>query len=70
MSHLLMNENKVQRFVTSTSRADGRRERSCGQGSRIVLGARCGESRSPVLSPSSKEPGREAGPAAMGGARP
>ena len=31
-----------------------------------VLGARCGESRSPVLSPGSKEPRRETGPAAMG----
>ena len=30
-----------------------------------VLGARCGESRSPVLSPA-KEPRRETGPAAMG----
>ena len=33
---------------------------------RIVLGARCGESRSPVLSPGSKEPRRETGPTAMG----
>ena len=32
----------------------------------IVLGARCGESRSPVLSPGSKEPRRVTGPAAMG----
>ena len=32
----------------------------------MVLGARCGESSSPVLSPGSKEPRRETGPAAMG----
>ena len=31
-----------------------------------MLGARCGESRSPALSPGSKEPRRETGPAAMG----
>ena len=31
-----------------------------------VLGVRCGESRSPVLSPGSKERRRETGPAAMG----
>ena len=35
-------------------------------GAPLVLGARCGESRSPVLSPGSKEPRRETGPAAMG----
>ena len=32
----------------------------------LVLGARCGESRSPVLSPGSTEPRHEAGAAAMG----